>query len=331
MKHILFQDGVCPSQYTLNTLNVKSLGGTEASCLRIVEGLAKRGHHIVISQRNRINTHTDLVDTGSLTYCPLETNFANNNFDTVITLRDAGHYRANVLKFPKAKHYLWMHDVVGGDYGAHMEHHLGGFNNDLICVSDWHKDQIHRQLPGVALNIKRIYGPLAPYCTKTTTQFDPYKLIFFSSPHKGLEGTLAAFVRLRAREPRFRLFLSNPGYFKDAVGLPEGVINLGSLPHHSLLMDHVRESLCTFYPNTVFEETFGLVMAESDAVGTPVIAHRIGAAPEVISHPKEIMDCRDVDKVVERVLAWSKGERPIVKGRIEFTLNTVLNEWEKVI
>lgn len=326
----MFYDGVAPEPYTLETLKVKSLGGTEASCIRIVSKLAIDGYNVVLAQRNRINYHSGSLGLGSITYCPLEADFADKSFDVVISLRDAGHYLKNKEKYPKAKHYLWMHDVVGGDYRDHMNYHLNGKESDLICVSNWHKRNILYNV-NAKLNVKRIYGPLADYCTKTSAAHDPYKLIFFSSPHKGLKGTLEIFVKLRKKDPNFYLKISNPGYFADAKDLPEGVTSLGSLPHHSILMDQVRGSLCTFYPNTVFEETFGLVMAESDAVGTPVLAHPIGAAPEVLSHPKELLDCNDHDKVIERVLAWQGGERPIVKAKLEFMMNEVIKEWKKIL
>lgn len=327
----MFYDGVAPEPYTLETLKVKSLGGTEASCIRIVSRLATDGYNMVLAQRNRINYHTEVLGAGSITYCPLEAEFTDKNFAAVVSLRDAGHYLKNKEKYPNAKHFLWMHDVVGGDYQDHMNYHLNGKNADLICVSDWHKRNILISV-NAKLNVKRIFGPLADYCVKTpNTEYDPNQLIFFSSPHKGLKGTLEIFVKLRKKDPSFYLKLSNPGYFADAQGLPEGVTSLGSVPHHSILMDHVRKSLCLFYPNTVFEETFGLVMAEANSVGTPVIAHPIGAAPEVTQHPKELLDCNDHDRVIERVLAWKAGERPIVGPKKEFTMNEVIKEWKKIL
>ncbi len=55
-------------------------------------------------------------------------------------------------------------------------------------------------------------------------------------------------------------------------------------------MQHIRESLCVFYPQTQRCETFGLVYAESNAVGTPVLAHDFGAAREVLSSPDQLIN-----------------------------------------
>ena len=53
-----------------------------------------------------------------------------------------------------------------------------------------------------------------------------------------------------------------------------------------------------------WEEPFGLVMIESMACGTPVIATRRGAVPEVIEHGRSgiiVDDYRDMVRVLEQV------------------------------
>ena len=62
--------------------------------------------------------------------------------------------------------------------------------------------------------------------------------------------------------------------------LDGGAEYLGEIDHDEKV-DLLRGGLATLYPVDV-EEAFGLVMAESMACGTPVIALRRGAVPEVI-------------------------------------------------
>ena len=69
-------------------------------------------------------------------------------------------------------------------------------------------------------------------------------------------------------------------------------------------------------------------MGESDAVGTPVITHRLGASSEILDHPhQETVDCRNPRLVIERVMAWYRGERPRVLGRSQFRLTRILKDW----
>lgn len=56
----------------------------------------------------------------------------------------------------------------------------------------------------------------------------------------------------------------------------------------------------TLFPIT-WREPFGLVMVESMAAGTPVIAMKMGSTPEVIAHGKTGFVCESVDECVEAI------------------------------
>ncbi len=101
--------------------------------------------------------------------------------------------------------------------------------------------------------------------------------MFFSSPNKGLDFTLDAFGALRRQMPDLRLVVGNPGYRADRTAARAGVQFLGAQPQARMHAE-VRSALCTFFPNFVIPETFGLVFAESHALGTPVLTHDCGAA-----------------------------------------------------
>src|SRR5262249_5426393 len=138
---------------------------------------------------------------------------------------------------------------------------------------------------------------------------DRSRLIYFSSPNKGLQHTLAVFRRIRHADPTFTLSVANPGYAAldvDGLAQLDGVVPLGALPHHQAI-EHVRGSLCVLALNHVYPETFGCVFAEANAVGTPVLTHPHGAAPEVLSDHSQLLDVRDADAVVSRVIAWRDG------------------------
>lgn len=332
MKSIVFYDGVCPKPYDVNTLATEGMGGTEATVVRIAEALQATGlFSVTVKQRNR--TENGFTTTG-VVYAPLDS-LRGHDANYVITLRDAGHYLANKKLYPeRTKHYLWLHDMPTGLYREHLLGHLDNESANLIAVSDYHKHVIidnlyHTMLKG-NIRVNRIYNPLADYCVKDTTPVDNNQLVYFSSPHKGLEGVLKLFAMIRRLDSSMKLSIANPGYYANKASLPEGVSNYGSLPHKEIV-NKVRGALATFYPNTIFPETFGLVYAESDAVGTPVIAHPIGSAREVLFSPKETLDCRDYKEVVDRVLRWKNGERPIVQARNEFKLPVVIAAWKKIL
>jgi glycosyltransferase involved in cell wall biosynthesis len=82
----------------------------------------------------------------------------------------------------------------------------------------------------------------------------------------------------KLREPRER------EYFRELVEphLRHGIEYLGEVSHGEKV-ELLQEARATLFPID-WEEPFGLVMIESMACGTPVIATRRGAVPEVIEH-----------------------------------------------
>ncbi|MBN1871497.1 MAG: glycosyltransferase family 4 protein [Candidatus Omnitrophica bacterium] len=68
----------------------------------------------------------------------------------------------------------------------------------------------------------------------------------------------------------------------------------------SMLFDLMRRSKCTLFTSQ-WEEPFGLVIIESMACGTPVIALRRGAAPEIIIQGETGFLCDDEDEIIEAI------------------------------
>jgi glycosyltransferase involved in cell wall biosynthesis len=73
-------------------------------------------------------------------------------------------------------------------------------------------------------------------------------------------------------------------YFHELVEphLVDGIEYLGEVTHGEKV-ELLQNARATLFP-IEWEEPFGLVMIESMACGTPVIATRWGAVPEVIEH-----------------------------------------------
>jgi glycosyltransferase involved in cell wall biosynthesis len=91
-------------------------------------------------------------------------------------------------------------------------------------------------------------------------------------------------------------------YFESTVrpNLGWGMEYLGEVSHEEKV-DLLQNARATLFP-IEWEEPFGLVMIESMACGTPVVATRYGAVPEVIEHGQSgiiVDDYRDMAKALE--------------------------------
>lgn len=348
---LVFFDPVAPHPYSLETLRRAPLGGTEATVIRIAEAL-----DAVVWQHNR-----------SASAGRYRTAFSAADPSVLVVLRDPGAALDAAARFPHARTVLWMHDLAGP--GTHsgrllLAHaaRLAAAHVMVVCVSDFHLRQVQQNLARVPATQRpeavRIYNPVDVSGVEAAPDgIDPDKLVFFSSPHKGLAHTLTAFACLRKANPALRLYLANPGYYRGLSHAPPGVVNLGAVPHH-VILQHVRSALCTFYPNFTFPETFGLVLGESNALGTPVLTHGIGATPEVLHGDGQIVQVPRGMQAAERVLrrlpalrplsqvpftlmgwarlygnrlrSWQEGKRPAVAGRAEFAIARVADEWRRL-
>ena len=188
---------------------------------------------------------------------------------------------------------------------------------------------------------------------------DDRKLVFFSSPNKGLAYTLDVFRALRRRMPELTLTVGNPAYKAGSVATSAGVRYLGPQTQ-ARIHEEVRGALCTLAPNFVLPETFGLVFAESKALGTPILTHDCGAAAEVVGDARQVLPVRRAyrayetavrglplnwrrgparladrlglfDAYVECIADWRAGGRPRVAPDPRFALTAVAEQWRKLL
>jgi len=123
------------------------------------------------------------------------------------------------------------------------------------------------------------------------------------SPEKGTH--LAVEVARRAGLPLKmavkRIDDAEWAYWEDAV-VPRlrGDEEIHEQPPHCTKWDILAHARATLFPID-WEEPFGLVMVESMACGTPVIARPLGAVPEVVVEGSTGFLCAGVDEMVEAV------------------------------
>jgi len=93
----------------------------------------------------------------------------------------------------------------------------------------------------------------------------------------------------------------------------------------------LKESYAVIHLNLI-PERFGLVMAESNAAGVPVIAMDLGSCREVIADKQTGFLVNDVDEAVEAVGKIGQIDRKKCRQRVEdnFTIDKMAEGYEKV-
>jgi glycosyltransferase involved in cell wall biosynthesis len=352
MSALLFYDPVCQQPYDTRTLRNRAMGGTEATLVRVADALGAW-----VMQHNRTEDWQRYLRPQPVA-----------DVTAVIVARDSRALPFVREHYPQARVYLWLHDRFRP--GGRRARWLAGTAPLLrelavtaVCVSDWQRRGVEATLRqiGVAETVRAvtIYNAVDDGLMPDDTPVDERKLVFFSSPNKGLDFTLDAFSALKRAMPDLRLVVGNPGYKADRSAPLAGVELLGAQPQVRMHSE-VRSALCTFFPNFVIPETFGLVFAESHALGTPVLTHDCGAALEVLGDPQQVLpltraqrlyesavsalpsswrarcarlaaDFRLFDAHIERVRSWRAGARPRTVPDPRFRLSAVTAQWRALL
>ncbi len=321
MTRLALVDPCCAAGYAPESLGQGGLGGTEATVLRVTGALSDL-MEIVQYQKGRMAT--DRARGGVMR--PLDDAFlpmAGTTFLVVNAWKVAVKLRK---AHPEARILLWLH-VFPGRHNRHMGRALSVAGIGIVGVSRTHAAWLRDALGAGAPPVGYVYNPIADDLAADPTPRDPDRLLFASSPHKGLAEVFSQFRAARDEIPRLRLAVADPGYLAWNTGsVPEGVTFLGALPHAALIAE-MRRALCLFYPQTTFAETFGLVMAEANAVGMPVLVHRdVGANAEVVADAGQLLDGTDPAQISARLHQW-RAVAPKVGTSPEFRLGAVARRW----
>lgn len=326
---IHFLDTVCYKPYDGNALKIEPLGGAEAAVIRVAEGLAQRPE----VEQIRVFQHNRMVATGERPRYVGPNDDPGEDPTHIVVLRTPVYVGQLRERFPNAKIYLWSHDLYFGSEWLEWFRQILAARIVPISVSAWHRQQmvalaaslgIQAPMPG-----RFIYNPIDDDLGPDGTPCDADKLVFFSSPHKGLANTLKVFQQFQDI-PALRdmkLYIANPGYLAgpDMQGIGN-VVNLGTLSHYQV-MRHVRSSFAVLHLNNEHAETFGLVHAEANAVGVPFLNAPMGATPEIGPDPSQFVDVTDVASVAERLISWQTDGRPQLLANPAFRRSAVVSAW----
>ncbi len=331
---ILFLDNTYPKAYQLSTLKQQALGGTESSVVKTALILSQK-YNVIVAQKFRDKVHTE---NDSLCFIP-KSKMDKTKPDFIVVLRKYPLLKDLHQQFPQAKLFLWLHTYKNTEY-VFKRMGLSKTNTTLVCNSKTHAIHTAQILNNSFLGslfslfsnktkVAYCYNPIAKP-DKPPIKRDINKLLFFSSPNKGLKQVVKSFNAINKKLPDLRLYIANPGYKDDkSIELNKNIIVLGSLPHQQM-MQHVAESLCVFYPQDSFAETFGLIYAEANALGTPVLAHDIGAAREILHSNNKLIDANDIQQIEKTIVSWQQ-DFPKVEYNKKFNYENILQQWQRVL
>ncbi|MBL0930803.1 MAG: tetratricopeptide repeat protein [Alphaproteobacteria bacterium] len=274
-----------------DTPDHQALGGSQSGFAYLARRLAARGHRVTTLTATTQPGMVDGVTAESHDGDPAEA-LAGRRFDATIVLNDAGPGRALREALPdRAKLLLWTQH-------AHDQPAMFALSDPspwdlVVAISDWHRAKMIEtyRLDPAATRIRR--NAIAPVFEDIEfgTGDAPARLVYTSTPFRGLTVLLGVFPRIRDMFPGTTLdvfsslavyqvaakddpFAQLAQYVRDMPG-----VNLrGSIPQRDLARELARADFLA-YPS-VFAETGCIAAMEAVAAGLDVVSSRLGALPE---------------------------------------------------
>jgi|GEM_PF-2752745 len=270
---------IFPREKPYDSQSVRKLpsGGTEKAVIFLGEAFQRLGHEV-----EWITTQQQLIEAEGTTP------------DMVIT------QEAELLQlFPKSKRVWWTHHFSdqpviqrGAAYGR-------AFSDKVVTLSQCQQDDFKANLRmdsvkighGIWLEEIKQYRLAARLDSPSRDIRDPYRLIYASTPFRGLERIPELFREIRKMEPRATIAIcSSMGTYGqheqdaqyqklfDELATIDGVELMGALNQAQLYEQYAMASIF-FYPCT-WPETYCLAMDEAIAHGCKPLTSNLGALRE---------------------------------------------------
>ena len=192
------------------------------------------------------------------------------------------------------KHIYWVHDLATDPEVKHLE--KGGWKkfDKIVFVSHWQQQQYHDIL-GVPFSagtvIKNAIEPIETH----DKPGDVIRLVYFSTPHRGLDILVQVFQELSKKYDNIELDVISSFElygWKERDKPFELLINYckkhpkinyyGSMPNDQL-REHLKKCHIFAYPST-WVETSCLCLIEAMSAGLTCVHSSLGALPETSMH-----------------------------------------------
>lgn len=332
------------------------IGGSETAAIFMSNELAKRGHDVYV-----LGMHDGA--SNDVKYVPYQTALSDDgpwrNVDVFVTSRQPLVLNDGAFSWKAA--YVWCHDV---HCGASADVKAALLKADgVFALSRWHKQLLHdtyRFLGDEHVIVTRNGIATGRFGRKPRKEGN--KLIYASSPDRGVERLLELFPRIRSAVPNaeleiyygFETWRSMCRHYNDNKGLekiayferllttdaPEGVKYMGRVGQQQLAEAYLRAKVWA-YP-TWFSETSCISAMEAQAAGCVPVTSAIAALEETVKYGfllKSLDSSPEygeefVQTVVDLLTSETKREEYANAGR-QWAMGSldwehVAREWEEI-
>jgi GT2 family glycosyltransferase/glycosyltransferase involved in cell wall biosynthesis/tetratricopeptide (TPR) repeat protein len=334
------------------SLDEGGIGGSETCAVHVARQFAKKGYDCTVFG----DLDQPVEDQGVL-YVPHErfnSFIQDNEIDIFVSSR-----RADIFALPiRARHrWCWVHDIwLSPEKPIHTDIKIDKY----LCLSQWHRDFFltHHDVAPEKIAVTRDGVDLSRFNHNLMRQRG--RMIYSSSPDRGLDVLLDMLPRIRKRVPNAELHVfygfdnwekavrvrNNAAEIawmeriKQQLRQP-GVVYHGRVGQAQLAIEFLKSDLWA-YP-THFTETFCITACEAMAAGLPVITTDLAALNTTVRGAGLLLpgDPRSEayqDRFVEFVVAvltdnamWTRASEDSKRCAQKFSWDGIADEWLRLL
>jgi len=324
--------------------NLKNVFGSEISALKLAESLTDIYDVYIFVNINE----EDEIKYNGVSYLNLFKINTFPKFDIMIIVRYINYFI--YFKNNAHKTFIWIHDtIINPAYNglliektaSSLIYNLQAHINGLICLSDWHIQNIYNTLETRIFPIHLIENALDFKYYKPNLPIIKNRFIYMSSPDRGLTILLDCLLYIQNYIPDISLTVFRSHEFTDEIRDKLSKLNntiIYEKESQEKIADECLQAEYFFYP-TNFMETFCCCATEAQLYHCVCIYNNIGGLPSTIADRGLSInyDINDIDYVEETcnvVMKLMKNEEKkneyLIKGYEwveKLHINNIKNKW----
>lgn len=290
-KEIVFFLGNGMEEWTPHSVDITGIGGSELAAIHMSKRLAAKGHRVKVY--SSCGKHGEGIYNGVEYY--QTDKFHDIKCDILVVSRMASAL-GKEFNIKAKKKYLWVHDIFPKAFSEEVYNEV----DKILALSAWHKNNI--------LSIFPFVNPDKIIITQNgldLTRFDvnekrnPHKVVYSSSPDRGLPVLLQVWPQIRAAVPDAELHIFYGfEYWKKAAdknqlqlidqimnqmnALSSQGVNYHGRVNQTDLARHYKSAGVWAY-STWFSETSCISAMEAHAAGLAMVSSTIAALNETVA------------------------------------------------
>jgi len=351
-KTIVFYNAT-PAEFSGDELEKRGVGGSEGDIINLAKRFAKHFNVVVFCKCPRPGVYDGVH------YVHYEQTEFMKKFKTDLFVSSRNTQLLADLDFKEYfnidKVCLWTHDLAESYVFDKLPKALPNIDR-IFTLTKWHRDNIRarfRDVPESKYFQARNGVDVDLY--KGDIERNPYKLIYSSTPFRGLDVLLEVFPQIKKFVPEAELHVFSSMKVYNNKNIEEdkkwehlykkaketdGVVYHGTVTRKELAK-HMKSSAVLAYPNH-YPETMCITAAEAVVAGTPIVTSNKAALPETIpkgcailingdahteEYKKEFVNA--VVGILQNKALWEEMHNACKGYEIPFSWEVISKEWVK--